>query len=116
MSKLSCPECGDRLVLREGKHNKFYGCVNSPVCKGSHSAHQNSGKPLGTPADAETKQWRVKAHNALDRLWKEWGYKRNEAYGMLQTIMDMKPYDAHISRFTKEDCQKLLKLLEEDYK
>lgn len=27
-----CPECGSRLVLREGKYGRFYGCSNYPKC------------------------------------------------------------------------------------
>ena len=116
MSKIECPDCGDRLILKNSKYGKFYGCVNYPSCKGKHSAHQNSGKPMGTPADAETREWRKKAHKAFDKIWNLYGYSRKEAYGLLQSIMKMTAREAHISRFTKEDCQKLLKLLEEDYK
>lgn len=28
-----CPRCGGKLVLREGKYGKFYGCSNYPNCK-----------------------------------------------------------------------------------
>ena len=27
-----CPRCGGRLVEREGKYGKFYGCSNYPKC------------------------------------------------------------------------------------
>ena len=28
-----CPDCGDFLVLRNGKHGKFFGCHNYPRCE-----------------------------------------------------------------------------------
>ena len=28
-----CPKCGGRLILREGKYGKFYGCSNFPKCR-----------------------------------------------------------------------------------
>lgn len=28
-----CPNCGGKLVLREGKYGQFYGCTNYPKCK-----------------------------------------------------------------------------------
>ncbi len=31
--KKVCPECGEEMVLREGKYGKFWGCSNYPECK-----------------------------------------------------------------------------------
>ncbi|WP_278680442.1 topoisomerase DNA-binding C4 zinc finger domain-containing protein [Leyella stercorea] len=28
-----CPECGGKLVIRNGKFGPFYGCSNYPKCK-----------------------------------------------------------------------------------
>lgn len=28
-----CPECGGKMVLRNGKYGQFYGCENYPKCK-----------------------------------------------------------------------------------
>jgi len=28
-----CPRCGGKLVEREGKYGKFFGCSNYPDCK-----------------------------------------------------------------------------------
>jgi predicted RNA-binding Zn-ribbon protein involved in translation (DUF1610 family) len=28
-----CPQCGEKLVLRNGKYGKFLGCTNYPRCK-----------------------------------------------------------------------------------
>lgn len=31
-----CPRCGGKLVLRNGKYGKFYGCNNYPRCRYTH--------------------------------------------------------------------------------
>ena len=31
---VECPECGDKMAVRQGKFGRFYGCVNYPECKG----------------------------------------------------------------------------------
>ncbi len=30
--KKVCPECGEEMVVREGKYGKFYGCTGYPEC------------------------------------------------------------------------------------
>ena len=108
MKKIYCPECNSEMVLRNSKYGLFYGCSRYPECKGAHGAHQSSGKPLGIPADKETKTWRMKAHDAFDKLWKKYGYKRKDSYKLLQTIMGLNEKEAHIGRFDKKQCQFLI--------
>ena len=33
ISQSICPQCGGRLILREGKYGTFYGCSNYPKCR-----------------------------------------------------------------------------------
>ena len=30
--KLNCPNCGHKMVLRDGRRGKFWGCSNYPIC------------------------------------------------------------------------------------
>ncbi len=101
-----CPECGKPMVLRDSKYGLFYGCTGFPDCKASHGAHKD-GKPLGTPADKETKKARIRAHDAFDQLWKDKHMSRGEAYVWMQEAMDMTPAEAHIGNFTIEQCDEL---------
>ena len=87
--KSACPECGSDMILKNSRYGLFYGCVRYPDCKATHGAHSNSGEPLGVPANEETKRWRIEAHNEFDKLWRKFGYKRKEAYILLQNIMGM---------------------------
>lgn len=113
---LDCPECDGQLVLRlSKKHGFFYGCNRYPRCKATHGAHPD-GTPLGTPADRETRHWRTEAHKAFDKLYQGTNplMTRLEAYDYLQYIMSLSQEDAHISKFSIEQCQHLIDLLNDD--
>ena len=104
------------MIKRKSKFKNpfFWGCRNYPDCTYRIGAHPN-GDAMGYPADAETREARIKAHEAFDKVWKEWGYTRAEAYKLLQTMMGMSELDAHIAKFNKEQCEKLIKKVDEIY-
>lgn len=108
-----CPECGSAMVLRTSRYGLFYGCVEYPRCKATHGAHKD-GRPLGTPADAATKKARIRAHDAFDRIWKGGHMSRSDAYAWMQEAMDLSEEDAHIGKFTIDQCDQL-ELLAEEY-
>lgn len=99
------------MVLREGKFGLFYGCSTYPTCMSAHGAHKVGGAPLGIPANRETKDWRIKAHDAFDQLWKIRGMKRKDAYQWMKESMELPGEEAHIGRFDIEQCQKLIGLV-----
>jgi ssDNA-binding Zn-finger/Zn-ribbon topoisomerase 1 len=113
MPSLPCPECDSQLVLRNSKYGLFYGCKRYPVCKAAHGAHPN-GKPLGKPADKETKQWRMKAHDKFNSLFEGENplMSRDEAYDYLQYLMNLTAKQAHISNFDIAQCKELIDLLD----
>lgn len=109
---LICPECGADMILRVSKKyggRKFYGCSRWPACKATHGAHAD-GTPLGIPASKETKVWRIKAHDAFDRLWQDGSMSRNEAYRWLQEAMGLSSRECHIGRFNIAECQRVIQL------
>lgn len=101
-----CPECGAQMVLRTSKFGLFYGCEKYPTCQSAHGAHKD-GQPLGIPANKATKVARIQAHEDFDRLWKHGHMKRKEAYAWMRQAMGMSADDAHIGRFTIEQCEQL---------
>lgn len=114
MRPVFCPSCGVRMVLKlDGEDRWFYGCPNYPACQNTHGAHQESGEPMGIPADAETRQWRIRAHKAFDMLWKSGEMSRSAAYRLLQRIMDLPEDEAHIGRFDRDQCQELIDKIQE---
>ena len=68
------------------------------------------GTPLGIPGDAETKIWRHRAHEALDRTYP--GMKKKRIYRKLQQIMGLSEDLAHIAMFDAEQCKLLVARLE----
>lgn len=111
MSDVKCGECQSPMILKTGKFGLFYSCSRYPACRGVHSAHQNSGKPMGIPANRETIEARKKAHEIFDAYVAKWFPKRRDGYVFLQNIMGMDAKDAHISRFNKEQCELLISKL-----
>ncbi|MDB4278102.1 DUF3268 family zinc-finger domain-containing protein [Deltaproteobacteria bacterium] len=116
-AELDCPECGKFMVLATRTGGVLYYRCSTKAwskCSGSHSCHQADARPLGIPGDAHTKHARMKAHKAFDQLWKKMGMKRKDAYRYLQRVMAMTPDDAHIGRFTEEQCEDLLAILTDE--
>lgn len=118
-AKVICADCGSNMKLRtttkypnkDGSPRLFWGCSKYPECKGTHSAHQNSGKPMGNPANKETKDWRVKAHDVFDEFWQKYNYSRKESYNLLNTIMGTTHETGHIAKFNMDQCKLLIKKL-----
>ena len=112
VADLRCGECGELMVLRNSRFGKFFSCTTYPKCKGTHGAHPD-GSPLGTPANKETKQARMKAHAAFDRLWKEGKRKRGQAYGWLKAQASIPD---HIAGMSVADCNTLIELVDWELK
>jgi ssDNA-binding Zn-finger/Zn-ribbon topoisomerase 1 len=109
---LVCPECGGRMLLRQSRYGMFYGCAAYPKCQSAHGCHPD-GRPLGKPANKETKSARIAAHEAFDRLWKrESRMTRSDAYRWMQAALGMTKDEAHIGNFDKEQCAKLIEAVE----
>jgi ssDNA-binding Zn-finger/Zn-ribbon topoisomerase 1 len=100
------------MVLRKSRFGQFYGCTRFPECKGTHGAHPD-GKPLGIPADSRTKQARIRAHAAFDELWKDGRMRRPDAYRWMQQAMGLDVDGAHIGKFTIEQCDQLVTLVQQ---
>lgn len=112
---MDCPECGAPMVLREtakfktadGQPRKFYGCSKYPACKGSHGAHPD-GRPLGHPADQETKELRIKCHSMVEEVMTEetaWKIR-----GELEELLGIPA--VHFGDCDKEQCLKVIEYLE----
>lgn len=100
-----------KYTYKSGAPRKFYGCPRYPLCTEIHGAHEN-GEPYGVPADKETRQLRIVAHEAFDKFWKEGIIRRQFAYECLQECLGLTSSEAHIGKFTKEQCLKLIDAIE----
>jgi len=106
------PECGAGMYLMPSRYGLFYGCQNYPKCRGSHGAHQHTGQPLGVPANAATKQLRIRLHEVFDPLWKTGGMTRNDAYASLARLLGISRAKCHIGMFSEAQCRLALHLLQ----
>lgn len=106
---MRCPDCGAGMVKRDGKFGAFYGCSTFPACKGSVPCNK-AGDVTATPANAETRELRRRAHIVFDALWKGGAVKggRRGAYRWLRKVMDVTADKAHIAQFNKEQCELLI--------
>ena len=105
---LRCGDCGAPMVRRIGRGRRFFGCSRFPECRGSLSAHQVSGLPMGVPGDELTRAARGWAHAHFDELWRSGGMRRLEAYAWMQRAMGLSEEEAHIGRFSIEQCVRLV--------
>jgi ssDNA-binding Zn-finger/Zn-ribbon topoisomerase 1 len=101
------------MELRQSRYGLFWGCSRWPECDGTHGAHPD-GRPLGIPADKRTKEARIAAHAAFDRWWKKRRMKRSDAYNVLRRSFGLSEEEAHIGRFTIEQCVRLIAITKED--
>lgn len=111
---MTSPECycGSPMRERKGKHGRFWGCVRYPDCDGVIGAHQETGLPMGIPADDATRKARIAAHAAFDELWRGKGApfrrKRSHAYRWLARALGIRTADCHIAKFDAATCQRVV--------
>lgn len=110
-----CPYCQKPAVWTENKavYGKNYGrsfmmwwCQ---PCDARVGCHNNTRKPLGSLANAETREWRKKAHALFDPLWKGGQMSRDKAYRLLSGAFHRK---MHIGESDSETCKAIVVFLE----
>ena len=117
--RVICPYCGENAILVSSRvvYRHYYGMIwICPPCESWIGVHKNSKshKPIGRLANKELRDLKKMAHAEFDLLWKNGTMSRKEAYVYLQEIMNLPPYEAHIGRFTAEQCKRLIKLLKKE--
>jgi len=113
---LQCPYCmGDSEVIDSAEiYGRSYGILYiCRKCEAWTGAHKETGESLGRLANAELREWKIKAHNVFDRLWKPPpGRKRHmtrkQAYYWLATTLQIDPATAHIGMLDVAQCRKLI--------
>lgn len=118
-----CPDCGWHMVLRRERDTLLYRCARA-ACGAAHGASQETGEPLGVPADRETRRARKQAHDDFDRLWmvgtgtakdmRKRAELRPLAYRWLADKMGLTRFSCHIGRFSLEQCRECSRLVKEE--
>ncbi len=117
---LTCPYCGGPAEKVGGAviyphrgdlyDRFFWRCV---PCKAYVGCHKQTGKPLGRLANQKLREARLKAHEALDRLWKtqipeEMGAQRSRTYKWLSRTLGIPKEKCHIGMFDEAQCKAVI--------
>lgn len=113
--RVKCPYCGGKTALVTGEviypyrpdlHGKHYWLCQP--CNAWVGCHPDSTRPMGVPADAKTRQARMRAHEAFDPIWRTGRMTRRKAYDWLAAQMGLPVKATHISWFDQALCQQVL--------
>lgn len=102
--------CGRAMTLiANGSGGPYWRCSDAG-CDGTVGVHPGTKRPLGTAADRRTRKARVRAHEALDMLWRGQhprGQYRAAAYRMLAEKMGAQG-EVHIGEMYADDCARVV--------
>ena len=107
-----CPYCLIDCNWVENKeiygknYGKSYMCWLCEKCEAYVGCHNNSKKPLGTPANKELRELRKKCHSLIDPLWRDYSKGRNKVYIELKKNTGI----SHIGESSIEDCKKIIEV------
>ena len=122
MSAPICPHCQQSAALVDGSaiyphrpdlHAKrFYLCAPCGAYVGCHPGTTNA---LGTPANAQLRAARQRAHAAFDPIWQRGVQTRTRAYKWLAHRMGIEAKAAHIALFNIEQCESAITIIEAEF-
>lgn len=114
---VSCGYCGQPALLLHWQEPGYpYPADWGPAwkcepCDAFIRCYKGTHKPLGSLADAETRQWRSSAHKALDALWKGGQRSRSSVYRWLAQSLGVPEEKAHIGHLDIAGCQRVIDLV-----
>ncbi len=68
---------------------------------------------MGTLANGDLRNKRIKAHKAFDRIWKYGIMEKWQAYRWLQAKFGLRSDQAHIANFSEYMCDQLILVCDE---
>lgn len=117
--RVNCPYCQEPAELVGGNviyphrpdlaGKKFWRCEPCQAHVGVH-AESPSFEPLGRLANKELRNWKQRAHDVFDPLWKRGLYTRHEAYALLQAKMGLAKNQAHIGMMDVDQCKQVVQI------
>lgn len=121
---MTCPYCQKETKWCENKeiygrnYGKSYMCYFCRPCWAYVGCHQNTKKPLGTIANAETREWRKKVHAVLDPIWQNHQHKRSKRERIYERlsrrIYGKNGKSFHVGESDIGTCKKALEILSEN--
>ena len=122
-----CPYCEGQAEFTSSKevyNGRNYGMIYlCRPCWAYVGVHKGTTEPLGRLANAELREWKIKAHGAFDTIWKERfitksavdpkykkGMARGGRYKKLAELMVISRNDCHIGMFDVEQCRQVVEI------
>jgi len=114
---IRCPICGATAILRpaseiygdSSRSDQLYVCSNYPSCRSYVSTYPGTNIPMGTLADGDLRNLRIKAHRKFDAVWKSGIMSRDNAYRWMADCLGLPLRDAHIAMFGEYRCKELIR-------
>lgn len=106
-----CPFCQKSAVWVNNStiygvsYGKSYMAWYCEPCDAYVGCHNNTREPLGTMANAETRQARRQAHKVIDKLWQGGVYDRHDVYKRLASYFGR---DIHIGSCDAAQCAEVI--------
>ena len=113
---MKCPYCGkeakwcDNAEVYGKRYGKSYMCYWCEDCDAYVGCHNNTHKPLGTMANKELREWRMRTHAAVDPLWRSGKMARKEVYRKLRKLFGE---EVHIGEADIQRCKDILRVIKE---
>lgn len=108
-----CPYCGclseyvDSAKIYGRSYGMIYACFK---CDAWVGVHRGTDIAKGRLANRNLRQWKIKAHEAFDRIWKSKKLQRSNAYYWLSIKMGLPREMTHIGMFNEEQCKQVIKI------
>lgn len=110
---MKCPYCKneaqwvDNSVVYGRRYGKSYMCYYCKPCDAYVGCHNNTTRPLGTMANKELRDWRMKVHAHIDPVWKYGKKSRGAVYAILKENFGRQ---IHVGESDIETCKQILSI------
>ena len=114
-NSIKCNYCGGRAELTSSAEvygGKYYGMIYlCRPCWAYVGCHPGTKNPLGRVANAELRNWKMKAHAVFDPIWKSGKMTRRETYEYLAEKLNISVDKCHIGMFDVDNCKKVIEIM-----
>lgn len=119
--RITCPYCGAHAILQKASYvygdssmdEYVYVCSNYPKCDSYVGVHRGTKEPMGTLANRELRNKRIRTHKVFEKIWQNNLMSKKEAYRWMTYMMGI-PFDmGHIGKFSEYRCDELVKICED---
>lgn len=113
---IKCPYCHSTAILTparkiygpDTKEEWLYVCSHYPECNSYVGVHKGTKRPMGTLANGDLRNKRIKAHKMFDLIWRSNVMNRKNAYRWMSDKLCIPSEHAHIGCFSEYMCDQLI--------